>query len=110
MRQKTVHYLFLVVLMGIGLAGCKSDVKLDDLTVDGKIKAKLDLPIGEVTTTFGDLIGLMKFDEKTNVIINENGIHEDFLDIDTDKLYEQYPDVFYLVSPYTDRSSNIRNN
>lgn len=44
------------------------------------------------------------------LIINENGIHEDFLDIDTDKLYEQYPDVFYLVSPYTDRSSNIRNN
>lgn len=76
MRQKTVHYLFLIAMMGIGLAGCKSDVKLDDLTVDGKIKAKLDLPIGEVTTTFGDLIGLMKFDEKTNVIINENGILE----------------------------------
>ncbi len=42
--------------------------------------------------------------------IYEEGVVEDFLDIDTNKLYEQYPDVYYLVSPYLDQISDIRNN
>jgi hypothetical protein len=44
------------------------------------------------------------------LVIYEDGITEDFLDIDTDKLYEQYPDIYYLVSPYLDRISDVRNN
>ena len=44
------------------------------------------------------------------LVIYEDGIIEDFLDIDTDKLYEQYPDIYYLVSPYLDRISDVRNN
>ena len=44
------------------------------------------------------------------LLINENGISEDFLEIDSEKLYEQYPDIFYVVSPYLDRISDVRNN
>ena len=44
------------------------------------------------------------------LIINENEVFEDFLEIDTEKLYEQYPDIYYLVSPYLDRMSDVRNN
>ncbi|MBP5495609.1 MAG: hypothetical protein J6X98_00335 [Bacteroidales bacterium] len=44
------------------------------------------------------------------LIINENGISEDFLEIDSEKLYEQYPDIYYIVSPYLDRISDVRNN
>ncbi len=44
------------------------------------------------------------------LILNEASISEDFLEIDTEKLYEMYPDVYYMVSPYLDRFSNVRNN
>ena len=44
------------------------------------------------------------------LIINESGIFEDFLEIDTYLLYAQYPDVQYLVSPYSDQFSDVRNN
>lgn len=44
------------------------------------------------------------------LILNENGIFEDFLEIDSMSLYTQYPDVQYLVSPYSDQYSDIRNN
>ena len=44
------------------------------------------------------------------LILNEEGISEDFLEIDSERLYEQYPDVYYMVSPYLDRVSDVRNN
>jgi len=44
------------------------------------------------------------------LIINEKSINEDFLEIDTEKLHEQYPDIYYLVSPYLDKTSDVRNN
>lgn len=44
------------------------------------------------------------------LILNEEGIFEDFLEIDTFQLYTQYPDVQYLVSPYSDQYSDVRNN
>lgn len=44
------------------------------------------------------------------IAINENGIKEDFLDIDTDLLYTQNPEIFMIVSPYTDYRPNIHNN
>lgn len=44
------------------------------------------------------------------ITINENGIKQDFLDIDTDLLYTQNPEIFMLVSPYTDYRPNIHNN
>ena len=42
--------------------------------------------------------------------INEKGIKQDFLDIDTDLLYTQNPEIFMIVSPYTDYRPNIHNN
>lgn len=42
--------------------------------------------------------------------INEKDVKQDFLDIDTDLLYTQNPDIFMIVSPYTDYRPNIHNN
>ncbi len=44
------------------------------------------------------------------LIINESGIFEDFLAIDTEQLYKQFPDIYYMVSPYSDQFSDVRNN
>ena len=78
MKQKTLHYLFILAVSGIGLAGCKSDVQLNDISVDSKVKAKVSLPIGEVSSSFGDMIGVFKSitDSTTEVRINEQGLLE----------------------------------
>lgn len=44
------------------------------------------------------------------IILNENNIFEDFLDIDTEKLYAQYPDIYFMVSPYLEQKTDVRNN
>ena len=44
------------------------------------------------------------------LVLNENNIFEDFLDIDSEKLYAQYPDIYFMVSPYLDHVSDVRNN
>ena len=44
------------------------------------------------------------------LIINEEGVRRDFLDLDTDLLYTQNPEVFMMVSPYTDHLPDIHNN
>ena len=75
MKLKSVHCLFLIAVMGIGLAGCKSDVKLDDISVDSKVKAKISLPVGEVTTSFGNLIGLLSTTD-VDITINDRGLLE----------------------------------
>lgn len=74
MKQRTLHCLFLIAMVGIGLAGCHSDVNLGDVTVDSKVNARLSLPIGEVSATFGDLIGLVN--EGVGISINEDGVLE----------------------------------
>jgi len=78
MKQKSLHCLFLIVVMGAGLAGCRSDVKLDSITVDSKLHARISLPIGEVKTSFGNLIGLFNnvTDSTHKFVINDNGIVE----------------------------------
>ena len=76
MKPKTLHYLFILVMAGISLAGCKSDVNLGEASVDSKVNARLSLPIGEVSTKFADLIGLIGAQEQTTVTINERGIIE----------------------------------
>lgn len=78
MKSKTLHYLFILAVSGIGLAGCKSDVQLNDISVDSKVKAKVSLPIGEVSSSFGDMIGVFKSitDSTTEVRINEQGLLE----------------------------------
>ena len=74
MRKRTLHYLILIALMGAGLAGCRSDVTLDNVSVDSKLKAKLSLPVGELTTSFGKMMGLFGKDAK--ITINEQGLLE----------------------------------
>ena len=78
MKQKSLHCLFLIVVMGAGLAGCRSDVTLSNITVDSKLNAKLSLPIGEVKTSFGQLIGLFDnfADSTQQFVINDRGIVE----------------------------------
>ena len=44
------------------------------------------------------------------LIINEEGVRPDFLDLDTDLLYTQNPEVLMMVSPYTDHLPDIHNN
>lgn len=85
MKRRTLHLLFLVTVMGIGLAGCRSDVKLNDVTIDSKVGAKFGLPIGEMTVTLGDVIGLIGFG-------NDMQVHIDSIDsvlvLTVDKHYD----------------------
>lgn len=74
MKQQSVHSLILIAMMGVGLAGCHSDVKLDDVNVDSKLKAKVSLPVGEVTTSFSNMIGL--FGADAGISINDRGLLE----------------------------------
>lgn len=74
MKPKTLHYLFILAMAGISLTGCKSDVNLGDVTVDSKVNARLTLPIGEVSTKFADLIGMVN--EGAGISINEDGVLE----------------------------------
>ena len=76
MKPKTLHYLFILAMAGISLAGCKSDVNLGEVSVDSKVNARLSLPIGEVSTKFADLIGLIGAQDQATVTINDRGIIE----------------------------------
>lgn len=72
MRQKSLHYLFLLVMLGVGFTACKSDVDLSSVSVDSKVSAKVSLPVGEISANFGELIGLVA--DKADISIDENGI------------------------------------
>lgn len=79
MRQKSLHYLFLLTLIGVGLASCHvDDVDLSNVSVDSKVTANLSIPIGEISTSFGDLIGLIS--GNSNVRINNDSIIELYVD------------------------------
>ena len=78
MKKRTLHYLFFAIVAGIGLAGCKADVDLKDVNIDSKLKAKLSLPLGELTTSFANMIGA--FGEEADIHINEDGLLEMTID------------------------------
>lgn len=80
--------------MGIGLAGCKSDVKLNDISVDSKVKAKVSLPIGEVSSSFGDMIGV--FSSVADVRINEQGLLELIINKRYDREFHQITLTDYI--------------
>jgi len=59
-------------MAGISLAGCKHDVDLKNISVDSEVNVKLNnLPIGEFSTTFGEMVGLIKHGENDTIIYNE---------------------------------------
>lgn len=78
MKKRTLHYLFFAIVAGIGLAGCKADVDLKDVNIDSKLKAKLSLPLGELTTSFANMMGA--FGEEADIHINEDGLLEMTID------------------------------
>lgn len=64
--------------MGAGLASCRSDVTLDNMSVDGQVNAKLSMPVGELTTSFSKMMGL--FGQDAKIIVNEQGLLEMMID------------------------------
>lgn len=78
MKKRTLHYLFFAMVAGIGLAGCHADVNLKDVNIDSKLKAKLSLPLGELTTSFANMMGA--FGEEAHIRINEDGLLEMTID------------------------------
>jgi tetratricopeptide (TPR) repeat protein len=44
------------------------------------------------------------------LILNQNGVRKDFLDMDTDMLYSLYPEIYMMVSPFSDHLPDIHNN
>ena len=104
MKPKTLHYLFILVMAGISLAGCKSDVNLGEASVDSKVNARLSLPIGEVSTKFADLIGLIGAQEQTTVTINERGIIELSIDQHHEKDFHKIDLKNYIGTVENDKT------
>lgn len=74
MKQKTLHYLIVLAIAGISMAGCKHDVDFKNLTLDSEVNVLLNnLPIGEMSATFNDLIGLMDA-KNTTIAPDEDGV------------------------------------
>ncbi len=79
-----------------------------------------DLPDTEVYKHLGYYLALLYIADgnpntglqhlKNALILNQEGVKEDFLDIDSDMLYSLYPEIFMMVSPYCDRLPDIHNN
>lgn len=104
MKSKTLHYLFILAVAGIGLAGCKSDVNLGEASVDSKVKARLSLPIGEVSTKFADLIGLIGSQDQTTVTINDRGIIELSIDQHHEKDFHKIDLKNYIGTVENDKT------
>ena len=74
MKQKTLHYLIVLAIAGISMAGCKHDVDFKNLTLDSEVNVLLNnLPIGEMSATFNDLIGLVDA-KNTTIAPDEDGV------------------------------------
>ena len=74
MKRKTLHYLIVLAIAGISMAGCKHDVDFKNLTLDSEVNVLLNnLPIGEMSATFNDLIGLMDA-KNTTIAPDEDGV------------------------------------
>ena len=79
-----------------------------------------DLPDDELYEHLGYFLALSYIaDGKPNtglqhlqnaLILNQDGVRSDFLDLDTDMLYTLYPEIYMLVSPYSDHLPDIHNN
>ena len=74
MKRKTLHYLIVLAIAGISMAGCKHDVDFKNLTLDSEVNVLLNnLPIGEMSATFNDLIGLVDA-KNTTIAPDEDGV------------------------------------
>ncbi|MBP5658502.1 MAG: hypothetical protein J6W89_00635 [Paludibacteraceae bacterium] len=78
MRQQTLHNLILIAIVGIGLAGCHADVDLNQANIDSQLQAKLSLPLGQLNTSFANMMGV--FGEDADIHINEDGLLEMTID------------------------------
>ena len=97
MENKTKTYmtrksfnLLIFALAAIIFSGCRSDVNLDpdSLTIDSQAQVKLSLPIGEISTSFADMIGLITQD--ANVVIND----QDIIEL---RMKEHYENEFHKI-------------
>ena len=79
-----------------------------------------DLPDTELYEHLGYFLALLYIangDPKTGLqhlqnalILNQDGVRRDFLDLDTDMLYSLYPEIYMIVSPFSDHLPDIHNN
>ncbi len=67
------NLLFLAVA-GMFFSGCRTDVDFNNISVDGNARVNLSMPVGEISTSFADMIGLITDD--ADVTINEDSIIE----------------------------------
>ena len=74
MTRTSLKNLLSLAMAGMLFSGCHSDVDLSNVTVDSKAQIKLSMPIGEISTKFADMMGLIT--EDANVVINDKGIIE----------------------------------
>ena len=72
MKHQSLHCLFFLFVVGIGLTACRSDVNLGDTSVESKVTARVSLPIGEISTSFGNLIGLIA--DHSKIHSDANGV------------------------------------
>ena len=77
MTRKLFKNLFVFALAGMLLSGCHADVDLgqSSLSGDGEAQVNLSLPIGEIKTTFAEMIGLIT-QQDADVVINDKDIIE----------------------------------
>lgn len=89
MTRKSFN-LFIFALAGIFFAGCHADVNLepDKLSGDGEAQVKLSLPIGEIKTSFAEMIGLIT--NEADVAIND----KDIIEL---RLKEHYESDFHAI-------------
>ena len=104
MRQKTLHYLLVLAVAGIGLAGCRSDVNLNNITVDSKVNAKIGLPIGDISATLGNLLGMVEVGEDTKLsVVYDDEVKDSILLLTIDKHYDN---EFHAIE-LTDYTGNV---
>ena len=95
-------------------------VHCQDIAIEILIDNYTDLPDTEVYKHLGYYLALLYIANgdpntglqhlKNALILNPDGVRNDFIDIDTDMLYSLYPEIFMMVSPYCDHLPDIHNN
>ena len=77
MKRRTLHYLLILAMVGVGLAGCRSDVKLNDVSVDSTLRAKFGLPIGEISVSLDTIVGLVGLGDEAKITKIEDSNYGD---------------------------------
>lgn len=105
MRQKTLHYLLVLAIAGIGLAGCRSEVSLKDVSIDNsKVNAKFGLPLGEFSATLSTLLGMVEVGEDTKLdVVYDEEVQDSILLLTVDKHYDN---EFHAIE-LTDYTGNV---